>query len=183
MYTFALAIRVLIALPLFVATAVAQNLVQNPDIATNTDQWITTASVEWSPVGRGAAGSVHLTSETTVSSASQCVTAEGGFAFVLSAHVTGHCPGARLYAIWADTPDCSDISSFPGNVAYSTLTDQWELLTVAVPARDDAYKTDVKLMDTGGCSGGYFFDDVTLVYDAIFADDFEGAHGIHMPSS
>ncbi len=174
MYTFLLFCS---ALLLVGTSASAQNLVENGAFDGGIDGWTISDHVEWSSFGMDY-GSIHLTSDTTTSSASQCVAAEGGASFVATAQVTGHCPGARLYAIWSDRADCSDFRSFPPNFAESTQVDRWELLTVTVPANNDAYKIYLELLNVGGCSGGYIFDDVTLRFDAIYDDDFEAVHGV-----
>jgi hypothetical protein len=177
MYTFLLFGRVFAILLLTATAASAQNLIQNGAFDASADGWTMSDAVEWSPFGMDY-GSIHLASETTNSTATQCVSAEGGEAFVVSAEVTGRCAGARLYAIWSDRDDCSDFRSFPSNFNTSKLSNQWELLTVTVPARDDAYKIFVELLNNGSCSGGYFFDDVTLRFDAIYGDGFEGDFGV-----
>lgn len=178
MYTFTLFIRALAALLALISTTVfAQNLVENGEFDGSIDGWTQSGSVEWTSFGMDY-GSIHLASETTASSASQCIPVESGSALVATAEVTGQCPGARLYAIWSDRSDCSDIGSFPGNGVVAQLHNEWELLTVFVPARDDAYMIDVELLNLGGCSGGFTFDDVTLRYDEIYNDDFEIGHGI-----
>ena len=93
----------------------AQNLIENGAFDGSTDGWVQSDSVEWSSFGMDY-GSIHLYSETATSSATQCVSAEGGRAFVVTAQVTGHCAGARLFAIWSAKDDCSDFSSFPSNL-------------------------------------------------------------------
>ena len=171
MYTFVLFCRALALAVAAATSAFAQNLDQNGAFD-GRHRWLDSCRRRANGSFGMDRGSIHLASEKSQSSATQCVSAEGGQAFVATAQVTGHCPGARLYAIWADQDDCSDFRSFPANVAISKLSDQWELLTVAVPARDDAYKIFVELLNIGGCSGGYFFDDVTLEFDAIYRRRF-----------
>jgi hypothetical protein len=176
MYT--LLFRITLILAIGISYAPAQNLIINPGFDIGTDGWTTEGDAGWEQTYGLPAGSMYLASETSLSRASQCVIAEGGQAFVATAQVIGQCPGARLYAIWSNRADCSDIGSFPGNGAVAQLHDVWELLTVAVPARDDAYMIDVELLNVGGCSGGYNFDNVTLRFDAIYDDDFEIGHGV-----
>jgi hypothetical protein len=177
MNTFMLFCRVLVTLLLSATPLFAQNLIENGAFDGSTDGWVKSDSVEWSSFGMDY-GSIRLYSESSTSSATQCVSAEGGQAFVVTAQVTGHCSGARLYAIWSAKDDCSDFRSFPSNYVVSKLSNVWEQLTLVVPARDDASKIFVELLNNGGCSGGYFFDDVTLSFDEIYRDDFEGLFGV-----
>src|SRR4051794_32737870 len=100
MYTFSFFGRVLALSMLIMPSAFAQNLVVNPQFDHDAANWTLSDSVQWDSFGLDQ-GSVHLMSETSMSNATQCVAAEGGWAFVAIAHVYGHCPGARLYAIWA----------------------------------------------------------------------------------
>ncbi len=166
---------------LFTATsAFAQNFIRNGAFDASADGWVMSDAAEWSTFGMDY-GSIHLWSDKTTSYATQCVAAEGGATFVASAQVSGQCSGARLYAIWSAKDDCSDYRSFPVNFVTSTLSNQWQLLTVVVPARDDAHRIYVELLSNGNCSGGYFFDDVTLLFDAIYKDDFEGTFGVGSP--
>lgn len=172
MYMISLFFRALALLFVAVSTASAQAIDTNPTLYENTDGWTLSSLAQWDPYGYDR-GSIHLQSTLSQSSATQCVAAEGGKAFVATARVYGSCPGARLYALWADTDDCSDIDHFPGNGTSSTESDEWELLTVVAPARDDAYKIELKLMNLGGCASGFYFDDVTLEFDEIFDDGFD----------
>ena len=172
MYTFCLLWRSLALLFLVMTTASSQALDTNPTLYENADGWTLSSLSEWDTFGYDR-GSIHLQSTSSQSRATQCVAAEGGQTFVATARVYGSCPGARLYALWADTADCSDTDRFPGNGIESTLSDEWEPLTVLVPARDDAYMIELVLLNLGGCTSGYYFDDVMLQFDDIFNDGFD----------
>jgi hypothetical protein len=167
----ALATLALVAMP-----AHAQNLVFNPTFDENIDDWWTSASIEWAPSFGYENGSMHLFSQTTVSSASQCVQAGEGSTYVASARVYSHCVGARFYVFWASDGVCSDTGAFPDYVfARSSATDEWELLTIVAPSSAGAHFADITLYNGGGCPDGVYFDDVMLELDEILNDGFE--HG------
>jgi hypothetical protein len=180
MYTFSLFCKALALVFIVAVPALGQGLATNPTLYENADGWTLSDLAQWDSYGYDR-GSIHLQSTSSISTATQCVAAEGGQAFVATARVYGACAGARFYALWAAADDCSDIDHFPGNGTTSTAVNEWEPLTVAVPARDDAHMIELKLMDVGGCSNGFYFDDIDLHFDAIYDDDFEGAHGIDTP--
>jgi hypothetical protein len=173
MYTFSLR-WLSLALILWVARiAYSQNIDTNPNFDTGLEGWATFGTVEWAPSFGVETGSMHLASSSSASYAMQCLSAEGGAAFVASARVYAHCPGMRFYVFWSATSDCSDTGAFPSYFAVSEKSDTWEPLTVTAPARDDVYKIELMLFNGGGCTNGAYFDDVIVQYDQIFNDGFD----------
>ena len=172
MYTFVLRLLSISLLLLVTALARAQNIDANPGFDADIVGWTPSGTVEWSPFGFST-GSIHLDTQTSVSTATQCIWAEGGHSFVASARVYSHCPGMRFYVFWSSNTSCTDTGAFPDYFAVSSKIDAWEPLTVTAPAQDGAFVIKLMLYNGGGCADGAYFDDVMLQFDSIFDDAFD----------
>lgn len=176
MYTFPFARQTLAVFLLAITPAFAQNLDLNSTFDEGLEDWTTSGFAQWLPTFGVEGGSLHLSSEKSTAAATQCIIGGSGSTYVAAADVYSHCVGARvLYVLWATAEDCSDTEAFTHSFyATSTVTGQWEHLTVLAPAPTDAHFVEIRLFASDGCVNDLYFDNVTLQNDRIDSDGFEG---------
>ena len=177
-------IAITLFLPLLSGETVAQNMLTNPSFDSSLDGWSISPSdpskVFWTAErdhdgdGTGSGGSVHLNTSTVESFAAQCVVIDPSVTYDASAWAYSACVGHRFYVFWASQEDCADTGDFAYDIVKTTLSNQWQNVSMTVVPPAGSSRAVVTLVNPSGCSSGAYFDDVMFETDAIFTDGFEG---------
>lgn len=173
-------LRTTVTLIMFAAAvpASAQNLISNPYFEDRLDHWLPyddsravwTQEYDFPDGGSMRPGSVDLVGPD-FSFVEQCIDIDDAVVYVATARVFSTCVDQRLYLVWSDDACLAG----PYAVARSTITYDWQQLTVVAKPTPGATKAIVMLENPGSRCDRGFFDDVYLQTDALFADGFERA--------
>jgi hypothetical protein len=162
---------------LCVATAGAQNILDNPYFDDGLNNWeplapervMWTNTLDYHDDDSLRIGSAELDSHEGMAVLAQCVPVDDQV-YVATAWVNSSCAGQTLDVFWADD-GC--IASDANISARSTVTDAWQPITaVGAPAAGSTHAV-VTLVNPGACGTSAFFDVVSMQTDDIFADNFE----------
>ena len=175
--------------------AVAQDLLENSSFDADIASWVSPIGI-WSNLenhGGSASGtnsgSLQMTT-TSFTATSQCVPVASGSTYVLHAWIEFDplreeqpCSqaNANLEIVWYSDASCQ--ATPVGNVqlqARHPIPFGWYDATLASMAPQAAHGASIQLNDFCSTQDGtslFYFDDVTLMPDAVFGNDFE----IHAP--